>query len=258
MFVSQVYSRTKKRNPSYHIFGDEDGIATWDRQTMARATFGHLAEFDATSDSVTSYVERAQLFLDANDIAAEKRVAVFLSAIGGKTYTLLRNLLAPAVLKEKTLDEIITALKQHFEPKPIVIAERFHFHRRNQVVGESVADFVAELRRLATHCEFQTYLDEALRDRFVCGLRSEAAQKRLLTETKLTFQRAVEIAQGMESAAENARKLQSPSRAAGLQTCAEFPPIEVRSQIVVTGAGSLTTSPPSVLSGLQSAMAVAR
>ena len=77
-----------------------------------------------------------------------------------------------------------------------------------------MAEYIAGLRRLTRHCEFGAYLDDALRDRFVCGLRSEMIQKKLLTETDLTFQRAVEIAHTMETAAENARKLQSPSRAA--------------------------------------------
>ena len=45
--------------------------------------------------------------------------------------------------------------------------------------GESVTEFAAELRRLATHCQFGTHLNEALRDRLMCGLSSEAAQKRL-------------------------------------------------------------------------------
>ena len=175
---------------------------------------GQLAEFDAASDTVTAYEERAQLFFEANDIAENKRVAVFLSAIGGSTYKLLRDLLAPTLPKEKTLDEIVETLKQHFEPKPLVIAERFRFHRRQQTVGETVKEFVAELRRLAKHCEFGSYLDEALRDRFVCGLRSEAVQKKLLTETNLTFAKAVEIAHSAESATENARQLQSRTGAA--------------------------------------------
>ena len=99
-------------------------------------------------------------------------------------------------------------LKRDFEPKPLVIAERFRFHRRGQSPGESVANFVAELRRLATNCEFGTHLDEALRDRFVCGLSSEASQKRLLTKEGLTFSKAVDIALRMEAAASNAQQLQ--------------------------------------------------
>ena len=57
--------------------------------------------------------------------------------------------------------------------------------------------------------EFGAYLEEALRDRFVCGLKNEGTQKRLLSEADLTFQKALEIAQGMEAAAKNAKELQS-------------------------------------------------
>ena len=53
---------------------------------------------------------------------------------------------------------------------------------------------------MSSHCQFKDHLDEALRDRLVCGLRSEASQKKLVTESELTFQRALEIAQGMEMA----------------------------------------------------------
>ena len=48
--------------------------------------------------------------------------------IGGKTYALLRNLVAPDLPQDKTLPDMIAALQNHFEPKPLVIAQRFHFH----------------------------------------------------------------------------------------------------------------------------------
>ena len=77
----------------------------------------------------------------------------------------------------------------------MVIAERFYFHRRNQAVRESVAEYLAELRRLATHCEFGDYLSEALQDQLVCGLCNEGAQKNLLARPDLTLAKAVEVAQ---------------------------------------------------------------
>ena len=85
-------------------------------------------------------------------------------------------------------------------PPPSPSAERFSFYRRSQLVGESVADFVAELRRLARNCQFGDFLDEALRDRLVCGLQNEAIQRRLLTEAKLTFAGALELAKAQEAA----------------------------------------------------------
>ena len=49
-----------------------------------------------------------------------------------------------------------------------------------------------------------------MRDRLVCGLRSESMQKKLLSVKDLTFHDALETAQAMESAAQNSRSLQQP------------------------------------------------
>ena len=121
----------------------------------------------------------------------------------------LGNLLAPANPKDKSLVEIKTVLLDHFEPKRNVVAERFRFHKRCQNHGESVAEFVAEVRRLAARCSFGNYLDEALRDRIVCGLNSEAMQKHLLTENDLTLPKTIDIAQSMETAQKDAKALQA-------------------------------------------------
>ena len=121
--------------------------------------------------------------------------------IGGKTYSLLRNLLSPTLPKEKDFAALATELKNHFEPKKVVIVKRFNFYQCNQQVGESIATHVAVLRRLATDCAFNVHLTEALHDKFVCGLCSKATQQRLLAEKDLMFTKAVKIAQGMEAAA---------------------------------------------------------
>ncbi len=42
---------------------------------------------------------------------------------------------------------------------------------------------------------------------FICTLRSESIQKRLLAEVELTLKRAVELARGMEAAEKNAKSL---------------------------------------------------
>lgn len=99
---------------------------------MATIAIGRLTEFDPNSDSITAYVERVKLFFQANEIAEGKQVAVFLSAMGPKTYSLLRSLVTPESPKDKTLEQLVEVLTKHFEPKPLVIAERFNFHRRSQ------------------------------------------------------------------------------------------------------------------------------
>ena len=79
-------------------------------------------------------------------------MAVLLSVIGSKTHPLLRNLCAPEKPVEKSLEQLSLILKKHFDPKPLVIAERFYFHRRAQGTSETIAEYAAELRRLASCC----------------------------------------------------------------------------------------------------------
>ena len=91
--------------------------------------YGQLHEFDVGTETITAYLERAELYFDANDVADEKKVPVLLSNIRAKTYGLLRSLVALKAPKDKTLAEIKTLLKSHFEPTPSVIAEHYRFHR---------------------------------------------------------------------------------------------------------------------------------
>ena len=61
-------------------------------------------------------------------------------------------------------------------------------------------DYMAELQTLAAPFDFRDFLNEALWDRLVCGLRNEGAQKWLLSEADLTLPKAIAIAQSMEAA----------------------------------------------------------
>ena len=140
------------------------------------------------------------MYFAANYVEADYEVATFLALTGADAYGVLRNLLAPELQRDKFFNELKELLVSHYSPKPILIAERFKFHRRNQHESETVAQFVVELKRLALKCEFGTFLEEALRDRLVCGLKSVQIQKKLLAERDLTFKKAFETAQSMELA----------------------------------------------------------
>ena len=177
----------------------------------AARAIGHIGEYDPQSENITSYLERLSLYMDANAVADERKVPVLLTVIGAKVYGILKSLTSPDLPKAKSLDDLQKALKSHYDPKPLVIAERFRFYQRNQTDSESVAEYAAELRRLTIRCEFKDFLPEALRDKFVCGVRNNAIQKRLLTEAKLTMDSALEIATGMETADRDMKNMKNPA-----------------------------------------------
>ena len=112
--------------------------------------FGKIESFDATKENWETYVERVEQFFLANDIDDDHKVPTLLSLVGGKTYTLLRNLLAPEKPATKSFQQIVTTLQEHLSPKPLEIAERSRFYKRNQHEGESISSYLDELRKHVT------------------------------------------------------------------------------------------------------------
>lgn len=177
---------------------------------------GKLDEYDPKVQNFESYVERFEHYVTANDIAAEKRLPVFLTAIGAEAYEVVKNLVVPALPGEKTYEEIKVLLKNHYCPKTSVIAERCKFNRRVQLEQESVEDFIVELKHLARKCNFGEFLRDALRDRLVAGIRSEDTQRALFAEEALTFDSACKIALDRELAARQTAAIQEGTRSGSI------------------------------------------
>ena len=98
----------------------------------------------------------------------------------------------------------------HFSPNPIFIAERFHFYRHDQQIGESVTVYMLSFAVLA------------LRGRLICGLRNKSNQQSLLGEADLTLAKTMDIAQGRESDECNAKSLKNQ----GLVLLKAVPPLK--------------------------------
>lgn len=82
-------------------------------------------------------------------------------------------------------------------PEKVEIAEVFKFYQRKQKPDEDVKTFLADLRHFAKDCNFGTFLNRALRDAFVIGLRDQRVQQKLFSMRNLTLDIAVDTAQSM-------------------------------------------------------------
>ncbi|KAJ8039789.1 hypothetical protein HOLleu_13900 [Holothuria leucospilota] len=174
---------------------------------MARL-FGKLDEFNSEKEEWTQYVEKLNHFFTANDITEEtKKQSVFLSLIGADAYKLLRNLASPEKPGDKTYKDLVEIMGKHQNPTPSETVQRCEFNSRFRKQGESVSSYVAELRALAEYCNYGTTLNDMLRDRLVCGINNDRIQRNLLSKSSLTFETALEIAIGLETASKNADDL---------------------------------------------------
>ena len=82
---------------------------------------------------------------------------------------------------------------------------RFNFNTCARKPSESIAAF----RELAMNCNFgsKERLEEMLRDRLVCSVNHQGIQCKLLSEGDISCMDSLALAQSIESAEDNAKKL---------------------------------------------------
>lgn len=158
-----------------------------------------LNKFDPNYDDITIYQRKLQDFFDENNmIENKKKTAIFLTVVGKETYSLLRQILAPELPSTKTIEDLCGKLKDHVKQQTVDIFERYKFYVRKQHDGESIADYINDLRKLSAHCDFRSFLSEALRDKFICGLNNANIRERMMAHKQLSLETAVEFAKNLE------------------------------------------------------------
>ncbi len=73
-----------------------------------------------------------------------------------------------------------------------------------------MATFVAELKKISEFCNYRDSLSDMLRDHIVCGIRDKAVQRRLLAESDLTYEKALDMAQATEIAKNDSKRFNGP------------------------------------------------
>lgn len=81
--------------------------------------------------------------------------------------------------------------------------ERHIFNSRTQDESEKFDDFLTDVKNLSNNCNFcPTCHPGLVRDRIVSGIACSATQKKLLSEARLTLEKAVDICRANEKATE--------------------------------------------------------
>ena len=123
-----------------------------------------LETFDPAVESVDDYKERFDFYCTAVGVHQDRLKALFLARVGREVFSKVKILASPWPLTELDLPEIVDLMKEHYKKDTIEIAERFKFFKRAQQEQETLANYLAELRKLTKNCNFGNYLDTALRD----------------------------------------------------------------------------------------------
>ena len=112
---------------------------------------GAVGESDAENEGWTQYAERLSHFFEANLIVDEEK-KLFLTMMGPSiSLQTAQKFGEPSKPGDKTYVELVETMKQHHNPTPSEIVQRYKFNSQFQEEGKSIAQFLSELRALAEH-----------------------------------------------------------------------------------------------------------
>ena len=158
-------------------------------------------ELDFSTSGPTTIAEKwhqwkqtMQLFIELTmtKSSEKEKCSAFLYVIGQAG----RDIYNTMTLTEKEtgkIDVLFTKFEAYCKPKQNVTIERYHFNTRAQGRGETIDQYVTELRLIAKNCKFGNLENELIRDRIVCGTSSDDVRQRPLRVEDLSLDKAISI-----------------------------------------------------------------
>uniref|UniRef100_A0A1Q3EWW4 Uncharacterized protein n=1 Tax=Culex tarsalis TaxID=7177 RepID=A0A1Q3EWW4_CULTA len=213
-----------KRETSNHTGTDDDehdsnvSTARAKPADSSQQSAFSIEPFNPAKMKWARWVDRLEMAFQLFEVPESRRVAFLLHYMGPESYDIVADALAPAKPLSRTFEEIVKLLENHYSPSVPEIKAVFRFMSRKQGDArpiETAEQFLLALRKLAEACNFGQYLEKALRNQFVFGLRNKTTQTKLLEMHGLTLAKAREIvAQGPGFKPASAREVPSPVKAA--------------------------------------------
>ena len=145
--------------------------------------------------------------LTLETVSEKKRAAVFLACIGTTAYSVFRTFKFANDEDKSKVDKLTEAFDKHCISEANVTYERYVFHQRVQQPGESFDDFFADLRKMASTCEFADLEDSLIRDRIIIGIRDEPTRRKLLQIRKLSLADAAQACKASEATSRRLRAM---------------------------------------------------
>jgi transposase InsO family protein len=197
-------------------FGDEDDsgssdddsivtVVTSEASSTIIAHIGNIAEFNPQKEDFYLYKRRLEVWMKVNKVAEDDKANVFLALAGPSVFEVVTNMCLPDDPSTKAYADIVKIAENHYQTVRNTVTERVVFRERKQKTGESISNYIVELKMLSRHCGYGEALAENLRDTFVSGLGDVAIRRKLLGEKDLTWEVAQKQALAWEAAQRDAQ-----------------------------------------------------
>ena len=169
------------------------------------------------------FIRRFDNFRLATDAAGKQsepqQVAVLLHVAGEEAQEIYHQFEWTRIkgdnhLEDKQIyEDVVGKFQDYFSPRKNITYERYKFLTRHQKKGETIDEYVRDLRVLSETCEFKCTAptcdvkDTLIRDKIVSGVQSPALIARLLRQLDLTLEGAIGLCRAAEMSSKQVKDL---------------------------------------------------
>ena len=157
------------------------------------ATRNGLEEMDV-NNGVEEWLERFEMWVSIQDavisadtepIRSSRTVAFLLSGIGAEAYRILKAYSAPELPHTKTYVVLKKVLMDNLAPPPSTISQTYKFSCLKQETAESMSLYMSRVKLAASKCDYGAAFDRMVKDKFICGIRSEKLRAHLINDVTI-------------------------------------------------------------------------
>ena len=198
---------------------------------------GTLSFAGNVAENWRKWKQRFQVYLTASGIdAKDQKVqsATLLHVAGEEALEIYNTFTWDKDGDDQKVSAIMAKFEAHCNPRKNITWERHLFNTRNQQPGETIDQYVTDLRTKAKTCEFGTLSDSLIRDRIVGGIISDSTRSRLLQKADLTL----DMCRASETTAARMKTLTAGQEASGTLDTADVNTARTGKRALVVSAST--------------------
>jgi len=162
----------------------------------------------------------------------KRKIALMLHCLAPKILPIYNSFEFKKTNNAANYDAVINKYDEYFIPKKNIVYEQHMFFTRDQKSGESIGEYVKELRLLASLCEFRKLVDTLIRGRLICGLIDNKIKERLLMKDNIELEKVLNMCRSDEIVRKQMSKIDSVTNNCNIEDIQKFKKYD---QITKTG-----------------------
>ncbi len=146
-----------------------------------------------------------------NEEPDDKQVATLLTVIGDDALAEYNKFKWSKAGDENKMAVVMKKFDTFCQESKNTTYERYLFNTTVQEEGQTIEQYVTQLRTLAENCEYGDLEESLIMDRLILGMRNEKLRERLLNKSDLTLQVALEEIKTYEATRKQMRQITDTS-----------------------------------------------